>query len=155
MTKILIFALAVLVSPALVHASSDPFVGRWTLDVRSSVYPAGTYPKSMTIEMKEVGDGVTYQSATTYGNGLSMHAEYTASYDGRQAMVRTERGFLLPVSLKRIDTRTVEARYLRGFQVVATSRRVVSADGRTMRITTISKDATGRTVKTVGSYKRT
>ena len=155
MYKSLFCALFVLISTALIHASPDPFVGKWNLDVRSSIYPPGTCPKSMTIEMRQAGSGVWYQSATAYKNGAAMHAEYTARYDGKQAMVRTERGFLLPVSLARIDARTVEASYSRGFQVVATSRRVVSPDGKTMRITTISKDATGRNVKTVGIYKRT
>ena len=155
MKKRLMIALALLISPVLVHASPDPFAGKWSLDVRNSIYPAGTRPDSMTIEMRQTGNGVLYQSATTYKNGAAIHAEYTASYDGKQAMVRTERGFLLPVTLKRIDSRTVEASYSRGFQVVATSRRVVSPDGKTMRITTISKDAGGRSVKTVGIYKRT
>lgn len=154
MKKGLMIALALLISPALVQASPDPFVGKWSLDVRSSIYRAGTCPKSMTIEMEQVGNGVWYQSATTYKNGAAMHTEYTAHYDGRQAMVKTDRGFLLPVSLKRIDARTVEASYSRGFQIVATSRRVVSPDGTTMRITTVSKDAAGKTVKTVGFYKR-
>lgn len=154
MKKRLMIALAALISPVLVHASPDPFVGKWSLDVRNSVYPAGTCPKSMTIDMRPVGNGVRYQSTTTYKNGAIVHAEYTAAYDGKQAMVKTKRGFLLPVTIKRIDARTAEARYSRGFQVVATSRRVVSPDGKTMRITTISKDAEGRTVKTVGFYKR-
>ena len=123
--------------------------------MRTSIYPAGTCPKAMTIEMRPAGNGVWYQSTTTYKNGATVHAEYTADYDGKQAMVKTERGFLLPVTIKRIDARTAEASYARGFQVVATSRRVVSPDGKTMRITTLSKDATGRNVKTVGFYKRT
>jgi len=61
----------------------------------------------------------------------------------------------LPVSLKRIDRNTVEASYLRGRQVVATSRRVVSKDGRTMTITTTSPDKDGKTVTNVGVYERT
>jgi hypothetical protein len=155
MKKSVVLTLAVLMSPAFVHASPDLFAGKWTLEVANSIYPAGTCPKSMTIEMKQVDSGVWYQSATTYRNGAVTHAQYTARYNGQQAMVRTDHGFLLPVSLKRIDARTAEASYSRGFQVVATSRRVVSPDGKTMRITTISKDATGRNVKTVGFYKRT
>jgi len=105
--------------------------------------------------MEQLDNGVRYLSATTYKDGTMVHAQYIASYNGKQAMVRTDRGFLLPVSLKRIDASTVEASYSRGFQVVATSRRVVSRDGKTMRITTTSKDAMGRNVKTIGFYERT
>ena len=155
MNKRLNFALAVLISPVIAHASPDLFVGKWNLDVRRSIYPGGTCPKSMTIQMEQVDNGVRYHSATTYKDGIMVHAQYIANYNGKQAMVRTDRGFLLPVSLKRMDARTVEASYSRGFQVVATSRRVVSTDGKTMRITTVSKDATGKTVKTIGFYERT
>jgi hypothetical protein len=154
MMKGLLIALTLLMLPEFVQASTDPFVGRWSLDVRNSIYSTGTHPKSMTIEMKQVGNGVWYESATTFKNGAVMHTQYTAHYDGRQAMVETDHGFMLPVSLKRMGARTVEASYSRGFQIVATSRRVVSLDGKTMRITTISKDQAGRSVKTIGLYKR-
>jgi hypothetical protein len=64
------------------------------------------------------------------------------------------RGMMLPVSLKKIDSRTVVASYTRLLQVVATSRRVVSSDGRSMTITTVSKDPAGKRVTTIGVYEK-
>jgi len=137
-----------------VTASSDPFVGKWKLDTRHSSYPAGTCPKEMVIEMEAAGQGVRYRSQSTYANGRTTRAEYTAEYNGKQAVVVGDHGLLLPVSLKRIDAHTVVASYTRGLQVIATSRRVISSDERRMTITTKSRDQDRRNVTTFGVYER-
>jgi hypothetical protein len=135
-------------------ASTDPFIGKWKLNVQRSNYPTGTRPKRMIIEMTPAGRGVRYRSDTAYANGATAQAQYIADYDGKQAAVMGGRGFLLPVSLKRIDPHTVVASYARGMQLVASSRRVVASDGRTMTITTKSKTSSGKSVTTVGIYER-
>ncbi len=135
-------------------STTDPFLGKWKLDLRRSKYPANTCPKSMVIEMRSADQGVWYHSDATYKNGGEIHAQYTAGYDGKQVIVMGDRGLLLPVSLKRFDSHIVVASYSRGLQVVATSRRVVSRDGRLMTITTASIDASGKREITVGVYTR-
>ena len=134
--------------------TTDPFAGRWKLNVRRSSYPAGTCPKQMTIEMLPKGQAVEYRSDTTYANGKNAQTTYLADYTGKQVIVIGSHGMLLPVSLKRIAPRVVIASYLHGFEVVATSRRVVSNDGRWMTITTKSKDNAGKIVTSVGVYQR-
>ena len=135
-------------------ASTDPFLGAWKLNVQRSVYPAGTCPKQMTIEMAATARGVHYHSNTTYANGTTAEAQYVAEYNGKQAAVMGDRGFLLPVSLKRMGSRTVVASYMRGMELIATSRRVVSPDGRRMTITTQSRPSSGKWVTSVGLYER-
>jgi len=135
-------------------ASTDPFLGEWKLNVQRSVYPAGTCPKQMTIEMTAAARGIHYHSNATYANGATTQAQYVADYNGKQAAVMGDRGFLLPVSLKRIDSRTVVASYMRGTQLIASSRRVVSPDGRRMTITTKSRSSHGRSATTMGWYER-
>ena len=63
-------------------------------------------------------------------------------------------GILLPVSLKRMADNTVVASYTKALRVVATSRRVVSTDGKVMTITTTSRDPSGKPVTNVGVYER-
>ena len=135
-------------------SATDPFMGRWVLNPGLSKYRKGNCPRRMVIEMESAGDGVHNRSDTTHANGVTAHSEYTADYNGKQSLVMGNRGMLLPVSLKRSNSRLVLASYTRGLQVVATSRRVVSTDGRRMTITTISKDKTGADVITVGVYER-
>lgn len=135
-------------------ASTDLFLGEWKLNVQRSAYPAGTCPKQMTIEMTATARGVRYHSNTTYANGTSTQAQYIANYNGKQAAVMGDRGFLLPVSLKRLDSHTILASYMRGMELLATSRRVVSPDGRRMTITTKSRSSAGKSVTSVGLYER-
>ena len=152
MAKKLTLAVIALWMTSSAAASADPFVGKWRMSVARSSYPPGTCPTSMVIEMRPAGRGIWYHSDSKFTNGGEMHAQYTADYDGKQVIVTSTHGLLLPVSLKRINPRTVEASYSRGMQVVATSRREVSLDGRRMKITTVSKDASGKNVKTIGVY---
>ena len=135
-------------------ASTDPFVGNWKLDGSRSTYPRGTCPKTMMIEMRSTERGISYRSNSIYWNGGEIHAQYTAEYDGKQVVVLGTHGMLLPVTLKRIDSHTVVASYMRGFELVASSRRVVSADGRTMTITTKFHQKRSNTIKTVGVYSK-
>jgi hypothetical protein len=151
-TTACILLMAILAASAI--ASADPFVGKWVLDVRRSDYPAGSCPQNMVIEMEPAGKGVRYHSEATYANGSTVHSEYTADYNGNQAIVKGARGLMLPVFLRRIDSHTVVASYTKALQVVATSRRVVSQDGRFMTITTTSKSPSGKKVTSVGVYKK-
>jgi hypothetical protein len=134
--------------------ATDPFAGNWTLSVKRSKYPPGSRPKSMMINMEAIDHGIRYYSETTYPNGSSCHSQYTADYNGTQVIVSGDHGLLLPVSLKQLDSNTLVASYTRALQVVATSRRVVSKDGRLMTITTTSRDGSGKNVASVGVYER-
>lgn len=154
MLRLLCGAVLLAVGVGDAKAAPDPFAGKWVMDVKQSHYPAGTCPTSMTIEMEAVGRGVRYRSDAFFEGGRTSHSEYTADYDGNQAIVMGTRGMLLPVFLKRLDANTVEALYTKDLVIVATSRRVVSEDGQRMTITTMSKDASGKTVTTVGVYKK-
>ena len=135
-------------------ASTDPFIGKWVLNPELSKYPTGACPKSMVIEMEGTGRGIHYRSDSTFANGRTTHSQYTADYDGKQAVVMGNRGLLLPVFLKRQNARTVIASYTKGLQIVATSRRVVSTDGQRMTITTVVKDQMGRNITTIGIYEK-
>jgi hypothetical protein len=139
---------------SLFAGAADPFVGRWKLNVHKSKYAPGECPKSMVIEMETAGAGIRYRSETEYANGRKTKAQYSADYNGVEVIVTGSNGLLAPVSLKRIDSNTVVASYVRALQVIATSRRVVSKGGRMMTITTVSKDKDGNTVTNVGVYER-
>ena len=150
----LLFCANVPASSAPQSANSDPFTGTWKLNPQKSSYPRDACPKRMVIVMEPMGQGIHYRSETTYANGNSTRAEYSADYSGKQAIVTGSAGLLLPVSLKRVDAYTVIARYTRGLQIVATSRRVVSRDGKLMTVTTTSPDQLGKNVTSVGVYEK-
>ena len=118
-------------------AASDPFVGTWVLDPQRSRYELAEVPREMVIVMSPAGEGIHYRSQTTLGDGRLVSSEYTAGYEGGLAIVIGTTGIMAPVSLRRVDDRTVDCSYMKGMRVVATSRRVISANGSTMTITTV------------------
>ncbi len=132
----------------------DPFVGIWELDTAVSKYESVDVPKKMMIVMQAAPQGVHYRSDTTFGDLRVASASYSAEYDGRPAMVTGDAGLMTPVVLKRKDRNTVDALYVRGFQAIASSHRVVSTDGATMTITTTSKSAQGTDVVNIGIYHK-
>lgn len=154
--------LACLLAPVGVGAAADadPFVGTWSLDRAASHYTSRDLPARMVIIMESVPGGIHYRSdALRMGDpavgAAHMTADYTAQYDGTLAMVMGNSGMLVPVQLRRLDQRSVQADYVRGFQKVASSVRVVSADGTRMTITTTSKAGDGKEVVNIGVYTKT
>lgn len=133
---------------------ADPFIGLWRLNIAKSNYAPGQCPKAMLIEMMVVGNGVHYHSETEFTNGRKATSDYSAEYNGAEAMVTGTSGLQTPVSLKRIDANTVDARYIGALKIVATARRMVSKDGHTMTITTVSADTSGKEVTNSGVYDR-
>ncbi len=149
-----LYLIAVVLMASGGTVSVDPFVGTWKLNVRKSKYESGQCPKSMTIEMKAAGNGVSYRSETEYPGGRKSLARYTADYNGPEVIVMGANGLLTPVALKRIDSNTVVASYMRAMQAIATSRRVVSKNGKVMTVTTISPDRGGKSVTNIGVYDK-
>lgn len=147
-------AVSFLLAAAFAFGAADPFVGTWALNVQKSKYAPGTCPKKMTIEMEPAANGVHYRSETINASGKVSRSEYTAEYSGKEALVMGSLGMMTPVTLERPDSNTVVASYVRGMQPIATSKRVVSKDGRVMTVTTTSKDKLGKSVVNIGVYER-
>ena len=61
---------------------------------------------------------------------------------------------MAPVALKRVDATTVEATYMRGLQVTASSRRVLSEDVQVMIISTVWRGADGESHTNVAVFER-
>ena len=136
------------------RADEGSFTGTWNLDVHQSKYGEDDLPRDAQLRYEPVSDGVRYSSRTTFRDGAVLTAEYTADYEGHLAMVYGARGFLAPVSLKRIDAHTLQADYCRGLHTVASSRSVLSADGGTLTVTTTSMTREGHSNVHVGVYRR-
>jgi hypothetical protein len=111
-------------------------------------------PEQMVIVMTATADGIHYRSEIKHAGGKTSVTEYTAGYEGSLSMVSGPAGVMAPVALKRLDARTVEASYVRGLKVVATSRRIASPDGKSMTVTTISSGPDGQPYTNVAVFKR-
>ena len=128
--------LAVLVSfapPAFAQSKDDPFIGRWVLDRAKSEF-SGAPPERRITVFELVPDGsIKHVTETVIANGSTDRVEYAAKYDGKDNPIQNS--FMSTVSVKRINARTTERTGKVRGEVVETSTRTVSADGKTLTIT--------------------
>jgi hypothetical protein len=126
------------------QTAADPLIGSWKLNRALSTFEPGPPPESRTTTFEMAGDALRHVTETqsrfqnersATGLGGRDRVEYTAKFDGREYPITNS--FLSTVSLKRIDSHTTERTgKIRG-EVVETSTRQVSADGKTLTITTM------------------
>lgn len=145
--------LAVCGSTRSAFAQSDPAVGSWKLNVTKSRYSPGPAPKSQTITITAAGNGIRVSAKGVDGDGKATSTEYTASYDGKDVPVLFNLVYDV-TSLKRIDANTSELVRKKSGKVVQTARRAISAEGKTMTITTTGVDDKSRKVDNVAVYDK-
>jgi hypothetical protein len=129
-------------SSRAVFAQSDPAIGTWKLNVAKSKYNPGAPPKSQTITITAAGNGITVMSRGTDSAGKPLATDYTVAFDGKDVPVKGSPSYDM-TSAKRIDANTTELIRRKAGKVVQTARRVVSADGKTMTITTTVVNESG------------
>lgn len=109
--------------------------GTWKLNAAKSKFSPGPAPKSMTVTYAAVGaDGMKIVVDVTPATGAAQHWEMTANYDGKEYPVKGNPG-AETVSFKRIDATSAESTFKKGGKVTATNTRVLSADGKTLTVT--------------------
>ena len=151
LTSLTTLALLALAAPAF--AQSDPAVGTWKLNPAKSRYSPGPVPKSNVLTITAVENGLKVSGQGTDGAGKPTSVNYIVTYDGKEKPVTGSPDYD-STSGKRISASiTEQTRKLEG-KMVQTQKREVSADGKTMTITTRGKDKDGRTVNNVAVYEK-
>ena len=140
--KSLFAALAVVVFASGLSAQADPTIGTWKLNLAKTKYTAGQAPKSTTLVITAAGQGVRLTSDSVLADGSTRKISYTATYDGKDAAVTGTPDYDT-VSLKKTATGMDGSRKKAG-KVVQTFSRVVSADGKTMTVTSTGTNAAGK-----------
>lgn len=114
--------------------AKDPFLGNWLMDSDHSTFVPGPVPegRTMTIEMK---DGEFHHLTETPNTflGNSEDIEYTAKFDGKDYPI-TGTG-LDTVSLKRMDSHTIDRTGKVRGKESETCTMKVSPDGKTLTMT--------------------
>jgi hypothetical protein len=128
--------------------------GTWKLNAAKSTFSPGPAPKSMTVTYSTVGaDGMRIVVALTPADGEAQKWEMTAHYDGKDHPVKGNPN-ADTIMVKRIDDRTGESTFKKDGKVTATNRRVLSADGKTLTITSTGMTADGKPRKDVQVFER-
>ena len=135
-----------------VQAQADPTVGTWKLNLAKSKYNAGQPPKSSTVVIAAAGQGIKLTADTVLADGTARKISYTATYDGKDAVVTGTPDYD-GMSLKK-TANGVEGSRKKAGKVVQTYTRVVSADGKTMTVTSTGTNAAGAKVDNVQVYDK-
>jgi hypothetical protein len=129
-----------------------PGLGTWTLNVAKSKYTPGPTPKSGTVTFSAAGQAVKAVVDVVSDTG-KIHWEYTATLDGKPAPVTGNPDGDMVVA-KRTNPTTVETSYTLKGKPTTVNTRVVSADGKTLTVTTVGVNAQGQKVNNVQVFER-
>jgi hypothetical protein len=148
-TTVVLAALALSVAAR----AGDQHSGTWKMNPAKSMYNPGPPAKSVTLTIVSDENGYKINAEGIGGDGNPTHVEYSAKFDGKDYTVTGVPGADM-VSVKRIDSNTVESTIKAGGQVVMTVRSTVSKDGKTRTSVFKGKDAQGRDVNNVVVYDK-
>ena len=126
--------------------AKDPVIGKWNMNIAKSKFSPGPAPKSAAIVFSASGaDGVKAVFDGVADTGDKIHWEYTGNHDGKDyPMTGNAEGDV--ISLKRVNANSVETTYKLKGKVTVVNVRTVSADGKTMTVTTKGTNAAGEKV---------
>jgi hypothetical protein len=150
-TLALVASLSPAATPLL--AQGDPHLGTWVLDVNKSKYTPGPPPRAQTSIYAAEGAG---WKVTTKGTGMlgqPTSTDFTMAFDGKDYPVRGNPDWDA-LSVKRVDSHTIEFTRKKGGKVVQTATSVVSKDGKVRTVTASGVNARGEKVQTVAVYAK-
>ena len=151
----LLALLALFATPSRVESQVlDAWFGSWTLNISKSIYVPGPPPytrASYAIEPWNGGVKVTYDMV--YPRGGTTHMEWTGKFDGTPYPLQGVDEHVT-YAYKRIDERTYDVELRIDDRLAGVSRVTLSADGKSIRTTTVGRDSTGRRVTTTTVYER-
>lgn len=142
--SVAVAALVVLVAISMAWAK-DNWVGSWKLDVAASRFSPGPAPKSMTLEFEPVKHGIKLTSHMVDAEGVTKDGEYVSKFDGADVPWKGNAD-ADTAAAKRVDDNTYTNTWKKAGVVTIEAKCVVSADGKTLTITQVGKDAKGRPV---------
>ena len=127
--------------------------GSWKLNLAKSKASGPAPFKSATLTVHPVGPATMTMIESVGADGATLNWMYTGSYDGRDVPITGNPAFDT-AARKSINATTTETTYKKGGKVVSVNANVLSADGKTLTVTTKGMDAQGRPVNSVLVFER-
>ena len=135
-------------------AGPDPVVGTWTLDVAKSKFTQGPALKSDTRTYAESPDGMMTVTLKSVGaDGTETTLMRTFKEDGKDYPIHDSSGSD-SISETRVNDRTAKYTEKKAGKAILRGRRVLSKDGKTLKVTEIGTDPTGAKIKHTLVYER-
>jgi hypothetical protein len=149
-----VLALLATIAP-LARAQMASRIGTWELDLEKSTFSPGPAPRRQTLTFQEKGPQwmALIQGIDASGKPISLDSNnLMISFDGRDHSTPTLD--FETTAWKVVDPYKYLVTRKKGGKVVMTSTNVLSADGKTMTITTIGQNAAGQPIHNVRVYDR-
>ena len=140
--KSLLLATLLAVTGLAVAAGADPVVGTWKLNVAKSKMSADQAVKSQTRVYSQSADGITLSITSVGADGKDSMSKTTYKLDGKDYPVSGVAAYDA-LAGKQVDANTAEFTLKKGGKAVGTTKRTVSADGKTLTGVAIGTDAKG------------
>ena len=146
-------SLIFLLGTALAAWGADPVVGTWKLNIAKSKFDPGPPPRSQTRTYEALPGGMKVTLRTVTAGGDSTVIELPQNLDGKDYPVMGP-GPADAIVMTKIDDQTAGAILKHGDTTVGESRRIVSADGKTLTVTYKGTDPEGLMVNNTAVYDR-
>jgi len=149
-----LFVISLALSGIATHATAEEsFHGTWVLNLEKSKFDPGPPPKSQTRTMSVEGDMQTTLIETVNAKGESTSSRSSYRFDGKDYPVEGS-GEIDSIAFKKMDSNTSRGVLKRQGKVVAEVTRKVSADGRTLTLTSKGTNPQGQPTNNVTVFDR-
>jgi hypothetical protein len=149
-----ILALVVFFSGAAV-AQTDPFVGTWKLNVAKSKFGPGTERKSETRIVESSPTGMKVSVDRTNADGSNQQYNYTTDFTGKPHPITGVAPYGADSIAVTLGTsNSLSFKLMKGGKAVGSGTSVVSADGKTLTLTSGGTGASGKSVRSVSVYDK-
>jgi hypothetical protein len=144
-----------LTSSGLALAQTDPFVGTWKLNIAKSKFVNTPARKSETRIVVSTPTGMKVDVDRTYADGTNQQFEYTSNLDGKSYPITGNAPYDADsISMTLGGSNTLTIKLTRGGKEVGSGTAVVSADGKTLTLTSKGTDAKGKSSSSVAVYDK-
>ena len=124
---------AITLCTLLAAAEPDPILGVWKLNLARSKFNPGPAPRSQTRTYVETPKGIQVTIRSVGANGRSSTIEFPEKYDGQDYPVQGSE-VADALALVRINDYMAEATMKHAGRIVATARRLITDEGKTLVI---------------------
>jgi len=146
-------AVAITLTMALGGTAFAQAVGTWKLNLEKSKYQPGQAPKSTTLVYEAAGPGIKVTVDQVPADDPAIHYAVTANYDGKDVPVVGNPNADM-VARTRVNATTTKLVNKKDGNILSTATLVVSADGKTLTVTTTGKNPKGETIDSVAVYDK-
>ncbi len=141
-----LLACVVAALPSVVSAKTNPRVGTWTMNAAKSSFTPGPGPKALTLVYTATGDNLVAFLQGTDPADKPINPEktrQTITMDGKDHATTGNENWDM-TSWKRVNATTFEITRKKAGKVVQTGTNTLSADGKTMTVTSKGVSVSGQ-----------